>query len=242
MTFEITIPVLNEAATLDEQVRKLHAFLQQHFPSKGQWRIVIADNGSTDATPSLAATLASELEEVVSLRLSRKGVGLALKSSWFATQADLVGYMDLDLATDLVHLPEAYRVISEEGYDLVYGTRLHPKALVINRTRKREITSRGFNFILKRYLGVQFSDGMCGFKLLRRSILDDLYQHGARNDGWFFATELLTVGEWLEYRLYELPVKWTDAPGSSKVRILPLARKYLKAMYALKKEKRKWRL
>ena len=242
MTFESTIPVLNEATTLDKQVRKLHAFLRQHFPKQGQWRIVIADNGSTDATPALATALAHELEEVVSLRLAQKGVGLALKNAWFAAKADIVGYMDLDLATDLVHFPEAYRAISEDGFDLVYGTRLHPEALVLNRTQKREIASRGFNFILKRYLGVQFSDGMCGFKFLRRSILDDLYKHGARNDGWFFATELLTVGEWLEYRLYELPVKWTDDPDSSKVRILPLARKYLKSMYALKKEKRKWKL
>ena len=60
MTFDITIPVLNEEKTLDQQVRILHHFLQTHFPTKGQWRIVIADNGSSDDTLVIAQTLSQE--------------------------------------------------------------------------------------------------------------------------------------------------------------------------------------
>ena len=236
MTFDVTIPVLNEEATLDQNVRILNQFLQQHFPDAGQWQIVIADNGSTDRTLEIAQALSEELSTVTYVKVPKKGVGLALKTSWGQSKADIVGYMDLDLATDLPHFLETYDAIAHQGYDLVYGSRLHPKAEVVNRPLKREIASRGFNFILKMYLGVRFSDGMCGFKFLRRSIYPTLFEKGAQNDGWFFSTELLVISEWMNYKIYELPVKWTDDVSSSRVKIVPLAKKYLRSMYELKKK------
>jgi glycosyltransferase involved in cell wall biosynthesis len=238
MTFDITIPVLNEEKTLDRQVRILYTFLKEHFPTPKQWRIVIADNGSTDDTLMIAQTLQQELEGVTYVNVPRKGVGLALKTSWSQSTADIVGYMDLDLATDLPHFLEAYQALTEQNMDIVYATRLHPKSQVIGRTPKREFTSRVFNFILKTYLGVQFSDGMCGFKWLKRPLVRPLMEGGAVSDGWFFSTELLTIAEWKGLKMYELPVKWTD-DSDSRVKIGPLAKQYLKAMRILKNKKNK---
>ncbi len=237
MTFDVTIPVLNEEPTLQRQVLKLHTFLKEHFPEKGQWRIVIADNGSTDQTFSIAEHIASQYPEVVPLTVPRRGVGLALKHSWEQSKADIVGYMDLDLATDLSHFLEAYDAIARQHYDLVYATRLHPQSKVIGRTLKREISSRGFNFLLKMYLNVNFSDGMCGFKWLKRSVYPALRAGGADNDGWFFSTELLTVAEWQGLKIHELPVQWTDDVSSSRVEIIPLAKRYIRSMIELKKRK-----
>jgi glycosyltransferase involved in cell wall biosynthesis len=238
MTIDITIPVLNEEATLARQVRLLHDFLCRHFPDRDQWRIVIADNGSTDQTPYIAGALADELPEVRLVRVPSKGVGLALKTSWMQSDANFVGYMDLDMATDLSHFIQAYHALATEGFDIVYGTRLHRNARVVGRTMKREITSRAFNFILKTYLRVRFSDGMCGFKWLRREWVKPLMEGGAVSDGWFFSTELLTVAEWKGLKICELPVKWTDDTSSSKVNITRLAKQYLRAMAVLKKRKK----
>ncbi|MBK9015949.1 MAG: glycosyltransferase [Saprospiraceae bacterium] len=237
MTFDVTIPVLNEEATLKQQVLVLFDFLKKNFPDPGQWRIVIADNGSKDQTYAIAESLHRRHPEIVPLTVPRKGVGLALKTSWDQSQADMVGYMDLDLATDLPHFLQAYDAIANQGYELVYGTRLHPKSKVIGRTLKREITSRVFNFILKTYLGVGFSDGMCGFKWLRRDVYAPLHDAGAVSDGWFFSTELLTIAEWKHLKILELPVKWTDDVTSSRVKIGPLAKQYLAAMKVLKSKK-----
>ncbi len=237
MTFDVTIPILNEEETLDRQVRILHRFLKNNFPEPGQWRIVIADNGSTDRSPEIAGALSHELPEVALVRVPEKGVGLALKTSWSKSTADIVGYMDLDLATDLQHFIQAYHALATEGFDLVYATRLHHKSRVIGRTLKREITSRVFNGILKMYLGTRFSDGMCGFKWLRREHLSALMEGGATSNGWFFSTELLAVAEWKGLNLCELPVKWTDDTTESKVNIIGLAKQYLKAMQVLKKRK-----
>lgn len=235
MTFDVTIPVLNEEETLAQQVGILHAFLKEHYPSANQWRIVIADNGSEDQTRPIAERLSQEYDEVFWVSVSRRGVGLALKESWGQSEADIVGYMDLDLATDLPHFLEAYDALANQGYDVVYGSRLHARSQVVNRPFKREVASRIFNLLLKTYLGVRFSDGMCGFKFLRREVLADLMDGGAQNDGWFFSTELLTVAEWQKKKLYELPVKWTDDISSSKVQIIPLAKRYIRSMVELKK-------
>jgi glycosyltransferase involved in cell wall biosynthesis len=220
MTFDVTIPVLNEEQTLERQIR-----------------IVIADNGSTDQTADIAARLSATMSGVQLVRVPEKGVGLALKTSWGQSHADIVGYMDLDLATDLQHFLQAYNALATEGFDLVYGSRLHRKSRVIGRTLVREITSRVFNQVLQSYLGTRFSDGMCGFKWLRRDLLPGLLSGGAVSNGWFFSTELLAVAEWQGLHLCELPVKWTDDTSASKVDIPRLARQYLKAMAVLKKRK-----
>lgn len=238
-TFDVTIPVLNEEETLARQVRALHTFLCAHFPDRSQWGIVIADNGSTDNTAHIALALADELPEVRLVRVPERGVGLALKTSWSQSKADIVGYMDLDLATDLPHFIQAYHALATEGFDLVYGTRLHRKSVVIGRTLKREITSRVFNFIVKFYLGTRFSDGMCGFKWLKREHVQPLMDGGAMSNGWFFSTELLAVAEWQGLNICELPVRWTDDTSGSKVNIPRLARQYLQAMAVLKKRKPK---
>lgn len=234
MTFEVTIPVLNEESTLETQVEILFNFLKRHFPEREQWSIMIADNGSTDETFAIGTGLSKKHPQIKILSTAKRGVGLALKTSWTQSTADIVGYMDLDLATDLNHFPKGIKKL-EKGFDLFYGTRLHAESKVIGRTLKREITSRAFNLILQTYLGTQFSDGMCGFKFLKRKHLPLLMEKGAVSDGWFFSTELLAVAEWHDLKIYELPVTWTDDAGSSKVKIFSLAKEYLSAMNVLKK-------
>ena len=233
--FEITIPVLNEERNLRQQLEILYHFILTELPVYGPWRIVIADNGSSDTTQVIGEKLAKEYSNIKYIRLDEKGVGLALQTSWSQSQAEIVGYMDLDLATDLSHLKEALVALSS-GQDIVYATRLHKKSIVKNRSLKRTWTSRVFNFILRKYFGVPISDGMCGFKFLKKEVYERLCENGARSKGWFFSTELLVIATWLKLKIYELPVTWTDS-AESHVRIIPLAWQYLKAMRRLKQNK-----
>lgn len=230
--FEITIPVLNEEKKLKMNVLKVYDFILHEMPGVPNWKIVIADNGSTDQTQCIGESLAGEFDRIKYIRLNERGVGKALKASWQQSQAEVIGYMDLDLATDLKHLMEAFNALAS-GYDMVYGSRLNRNSVVKGRSIKREITSRVFNFIVKRYLNVHFSDGMCGFKFMKRSVFSRLMEGGAQSNDWFFSTELLTVAEWMKYHILELPVFWTDSK-ESKVRIIPLSMQYLKSMRKLK--------
>lgn len=232
-SIEITIPILNEEATLSSQVRKVHSYIQESLNDIGPITIILADNGSTDSTPDIARKLSIELTGVNYLRLEKRGVGLALKSAWGISSADIVGYMDLDLATDLSHLRPALKSLIFNEADIVTGSRLAKGAKVIGRTPLRNLTSVCFNYIVRIIFRTSFSDGMCGFKFLQRKILPHLMSCGAQSDGWFFATEILVTGEHLKYKVLDLPVTWTDDPNS-KVKIIKLSLEYLKAMIALR--------
>jgi glycosyltransferase involved in cell wall biosynthesis len=74
---EIVVPVYNEELALGRSIRRLHDFLCASFPFT--WRIVIADNASTDGTPAIARSLGRELRGVSHLRLDEKGRGRAAR-------------------------------------------------------------------------------------------------------------------------------------------------------------------
>ena len=231
---EITIPILNEESTLDAQVRKIIDFIAHHLDDLASINLILADNGSTDSTPIIARALEREFERVHYLRLEERGVGRALKASWEDSGAFIVGYMDLDLATSLDHLRPALELLLSDHSDIVTGSRLAKGSRVVGRSLLRNITSRGFNLILKIVFQTSFSDGMCGFKFLKRSNLEQLRAAGAVSNGWFFATEILITAEYLGLRIGDLPVEWTDDPNS-KVKIGRLVVEYLKAMRVLRR-------
>lgn len=234
--FEITIPILNEENRLVKGVTEAIAFLDDS--SIDPYSLVLADNGSTDATPSLCAELAERYPGRVRLvRVPEKGVGLALQTAWGDSQADIVGYMDIDLATDLHHLEQVHALLAEGPVQIVNGTRLSPKSEVTGRTMLRAFTSRVFNALLRVRLGVSFTDGMCGFKFIRRKAYLDLQkQFPITTKGWFFCTELLVKAEWSGLHLEEIPVRWRD-DADSRVKIVALSRDYLSQIARLRRER-----
>jgi putative flippase GtrA len=203
---ELVVPVHDEQAGLGRSVRRLHRFLTESFPFA--WRIVIADNASTDATPAIARDLARELPGVESLRLERKGRGHALRAAWAASDAPVVCYMDVDLSTDLRGLLPLVAPLVSGHSDLAIGTRLANGARVA-RGPKRELISRAYNGLLRAALGARFTDAQCGFKAARTEALRDLLED-VRDDGWFFDTELLVLAQRRGLRIHEVPVDWVE--------------------------------
>ena len=215
---EIVVPVHNEAAALERSIRRLHRFLTDSFPFS--WRIVIADNASVDATPEIARRLAAALPAVGHLRLEQKGRGRALRAAWSRSPARVVAYMDVDLSTDLRGLLPLVAPLLSGHSDLAIGTRLAHGARVV-RGPKRELVSRAYNRILHTVLRAKFSDAQCGFKAVRRDVLDALIDDIV-DQGWFFDTELLVLWQRRGLRIHEVPVDWVDDPDS-RVRIVRTA-------------------
>lgn len=212
-TVEITVPVYNEEIELARHITKLSDFCQKHL-TEYDWNITIADNASSDNTPIIAATLAKKDPNVTFFRLEEKGRGRAIKRVWSESQADYCTYMDLDLSTDLVHLPKIIHAL-EKGYDIAIGSRLAKGAKVEGRTLLREITSRTLNFFfIQAFFHTHFTDAQCGFKGVTKKVVEDLLPYILDND-WFFDGELLIVGEKAGYKIYEEPVHWVDNPGST---------------------------
>ena len=204
---ELIIPVYNEERVLAESVAKLRAWCGAHLP--WQWRVVVADNASTDGTLNVANQLVSaHPADVGVIHLDQKGRGRALKRSWLASEADAMCYMDVDLSTDLEMVKPLLSAVTDEGYDLAYGSRLS-RGADIERSWKREINSRGYNTLIKLLFFTQFSDAQCGFKSITREAAQTLLPH-VENPEWFFDTEMLIRGEKSGYRVKEIPVRWVE--------------------------------
>ncbi|MDH2415097.1 bifunctional glycosyltransferase family 2/GtrA family protein [Nocardioides sp. CER19] len=206
---EFVVPVYNEEQALAESVRRLDDYLDRLPYRCG---IVIADNASTDDTWPIAEELAAELPRVRALRLEEKGRGRALKAAWSSSTAAVVGYMDVDLSTDLRAVDPLVAPLLSGHSDVAIGTRLARGSRVV-RGPKRELISRCYNLLLRGVLSASFSDAQCGFKAIRRDVAERLLPL-VEDGGWFFDTELLVLAEEAGLRIHEVPVDWVDDPDS----------------------------
>jgi putative flippase GtrA len=207
---DVTVPVLDEERVLETSIHRLHRFLRTEMPFP--WRITIVDNGSTDRTRAIAATLADRLDGVRVLHLDRRGRGLALRTAWTASDADVVAYMDVDLSTGLDALLPLVAPLVSGHSDLAIGSRLAAGASVA-RGPKRELISRAYNLLLRTTFATRFHDAQCGFKAVRTDVAAALLPEIA-DDKWFFDTELLLLAEHNGLRIHEVPVDWIDDPDS----------------------------
>ena len=227
---EITIPAYNEEKELLKNIIFLADFCKKHLKDY-DWHITIADNASEDNTPVIAATYAKKNPRISLLRLEQKGRGRAVKRAWSESRSDFCVYMDLDLSTDLIHLPKILKAL-EDGFDIAIGSRLAKGAQVEGRTMLREITSRTLNFVFIRLLfHTHFTDAQCGFKAATKRVVEELIPKIKDND-WFFDGELLIVAEKSKYKIFEEPVHWVDNPGST-VRVLKTVTGDLKGLLRL---------
>ncbi len=215
---EIVVPVHNERVALEGSIRRLHGFLSSSFPFS--WRIVIADNASTDRTLAIARRLSYDLDGVEVLHLAQKGRGRALRRAWSESQARVRCYMDVDLSTDLAALLPLIAPLLSGHSDVAIGTRLHAQARV-RRGFKRELISRAYNRLLRLALRARFSDAQCGFKAIRGDLGAELLAQ-VRDEAWFFDTELLVVAQRRGLRIHEVPVDWVE-DTDSRVAILATA-------------------
>jgi glycosyltransferase involved in cell wall biosynthesis len=207
---DVVVPVHNEQGILPSSIRRLHEYLSAELPL--DWRIVIADNASTDETLRIAMALAADLPGVELIALTEKGRGRALRAAWERSEADVVCYMDADLSTDLRALAPLLAPLLSGHSDLAIGTRLAPGSRVV-RGAKRELISSGYNRLLHTVLGARFSDAQCGFKAMRTDAARQLVPH-VRDEGWFFDTELLVLAQREGMRIHEVAVDWVDDPDS----------------------------
>ena len=218
-TVDVVIPVYNEVTVLRQSVERT----LQLFDANPQydWHCVVADNGSTDGTGALAQQLAEQDSRVRALLLTIKGRGIALREAWTTSTADAVSYRDVDLSTDIEHLPALISMIVEKQCDVAIGTRL-AKGSKTDRQIKREITSRGYVFLIRAtFPHLKISDAQCGFKALNRKTADSIVPK-IENNMWFFDTEMLILAQQAGLRICELPVRWVE-DRDTKVHILKTA-------------------
>ena len=180
------------------------------------------------------------IDQAAALRDLAAATGAAGQAS--AAQAEqkggllaILAYMDVDLSTDLRHLSELVEPLADGIADVVTGSRLAPGA-EIRRGWRREVLSRVYNRLARAMTGSRVMDHQCGFKALTLEAARDLLDH-VENQRWFFDTELLVAAQRRGWRVWELPIRWVDDPGST-VRILPTVVEDLCGLWRLRRWKR----
>jgi hypothetical protein len=143
--------------------------------------------------------------------------------------------MDLDLSTDLSALNPLIEPLVGGRCDLAVGSRLLPGSRV-RRSRKRDALSRLYNRLLRMHFPrARFSDAQCGFKAATRAAAEELLP-GVRDNAWFFDTELLLQARRKGFRIEEVPIQWTEDPGT-KVRLPSTAGMLLKGLWRVRLSK-----
>lgn len=142
----------------------------------------------------------------------RLGRGRALNRAIEAARYEVVCYYDVDLATDLAHLPELVGAI-RSGADIATGSRLMPDSDIV-RSGGREVASRGYNFLVRTILRSRLHDHQCGFKAFRRERVLALVPE-VQAPHWFWDTEVLVRGQRKGYVVKEFPVVWRQGPGTT---------------------------
>lgn len=239
MKIDIIFPVLNEENRLRNGVQQTVEYLKKSKFS--DYKILIVDNGSNDATEEIALELSKENEKIEYIKISEKGVGLAFREGIRKSKFEIVGYMDIDISTDINTLDRVFEIFNEEkNISIVNASRNMKNSIVQGRPLLRIIPSKVLVSLINYLLRINLTDYMCGFKFFKRKKLEELMQKVSNEKGWFYCAELLIYGKWYNYKIKEIPIKWIDERKNSKVdsQILKLTKNYLKNIFRLLKVKK----
>lgn len=221
MLVEICLPVKNEAKILTVNLQRVLDFCQTASFSF-DWKIVGLINGSSDATRDIFSVFKNKYPTLIEyVEISNPGRGYALKKYWLESRADVLSYLDIDLAVLPNQLPALLSPLINNEADLVIGSRLLIKSEV-QRSLLRETTSRFFNLLTRLIFSNRASDLQCGFKAIKTEAFKKIAPF-IQNNYWFFDSELVILSQYFSFRLQEIPVNWSESryeKRASKVKVV----------------------
>jgi len=172
MDISIVIPLFNEEESLPELCSWIQRVMIQHGYS---YEIILVDDGSSDDSWKVVRSLQSENPDIRGLKFRRNyGKSAALNKGFEKAKGDVVITMDADLQDSPDEIPELYRMIREEGYDLVSGWK---KKRYDSRIAKN-IPSKIYNATTRRLSGVKLHDMNCGLKAYRCEVVKAIEVYG----------------------------------------------------------------
>lgn len=209
MMVTIIFPVLNEKLRLESGITRTVEYLQKI--AFEDYEIIIVDNGSEDETPQIAAALVEKYPKVQYERINIRGVGAAFRRGVELSHGDVVGYMDIDLSTNIKHLGEAIHIFdTQKEIAYINGSRFAKQSDTKGRKWYRKITSQGLLILLKLFLGMKSTDAICGFTFVRREQALSLVEGCSDDNGWFYMIEFLLRAEKRGIRILDYPVEWQE--------------------------------
>ena len=172
MNLSIVIPLLNEQESLPELHQWIVKVMQSHNYS---YEILFIDDGSTDASWQTISQLSNENPNVKGIRFLRNyGKSQALHAGFAKANGDVVITMDADLQDSPDEIPELYRLITEDNYDLISGWKKKRYDSVV----AKNIPSKLFNWAARKTSGVHLNDFNCGLKAYKNIVIKNIEVSG----------------------------------------------------------------
>lgn len=239
-SINLLFPVLNERLRLQKGIETTIAYVREQvtIPCK----LTILDNGSEDETPEIGKKLEEAYPEVTYVRVGERGVGVAFRKGIELNDCDIVGYMDIDLSTDLKYLGKTIEMFRQDPeLQYVNGTRFSKESDTKGRKWYRKITSMGLVFLLKTIFHMKATDALCGFTFLRREEAEQLVAESSQDNGWFYTVEFLLRAERDGMKICDMPVEWQEDYNTT-VKVFKTIKNYIIQIHrlrmALKSEKK----
>ncbi len=237
LSINLLFPVLNERLRLENGIEKCMDYIKENIAVPCQ--LTILDNGSEDETPEIGKRLEEKYSEVTYVRVGERGVGVAFRKGIELNECALVGYMDIDLSTDLKHLKQTIELFQNRPeLDYVNGSRFSKESDTKGRKWYRKITSMGLVFLLKGFFHMKSSDAVCGFTFLRKDAAEKLVAASGNDNGWFYTIEFLLRAERMGMVIYDMPVEWQEDYNTT-VKVWKTIKNYLIQMRRLRREFKK---
>ena len=172
MNLTLVIPLLNEQESLPELHNWIVKVMRAHNFS---YEILFIDDGSTDASWQTISQLSNENPNVKGIRFLRNyGKSQALHAGFAKAQGDVIITMDADLQDSPDEIPELYRLITEDNYDLISGWKKKRYDSVV----AKNIPSKLFNWAARKTSGVRLNDFNCGLKAYKNIVIKNIEVSG----------------------------------------------------------------
>lgn len=172
MDISVVIPLYNEEESLPELLEWIGRVMEEHHYS---YEVILVDDGSTDKSFHIIRGLAEKNPAIRAVRFGRNyGKSPALDTGFRLAEGDVVITMDADLQDSPDEIPELYRMIKEEGYDLVSGwkkKRYDPLS--------KTLPTKLFNATARKVSGIKnLHDFNCGLKAYRKPVVKSIEVYG----------------------------------------------------------------
>ena len=172
MNLSIVIPLLNEQESLPELHNWIFNVMNTHNFS---YEVLFIDDGSTDASWNVISKLSHENPNVKGIRfLKNYGKSQALHAGFAKAQGDVIITMDADLQDSPDEIPELFRLITEENYDLISGWKKKRYDSIV----AKNIPSKLFNWAARKTSGVHLNDFNCGLKAYKNIVIKNIEVSG----------------------------------------------------------------
>ena len=232
-SINLLFPVLNERLRLQKGIETTIAYVREQV--KIPCKLTILDNGSEDETPEIGKKLEEAYPEVTYVRVGERGVGIAFRKGIELNDCDIVGYMDIDLSTDLKYLGKTIEMFQQDPeLQYVNGTRFSKESDTKGRKWYRKITSMGLVFLLKTIFHMKATDALCGFSFLRKEEAEQLVAESSQDNGWFYTVEFLLRAERDGMKICDMPVEWQEDYNTT-VKVFKTIKNYIIQIHRLRK-------